>query len=139
MARARNIDLTAIVFNNFTYGRTYNGNLTTRLLRNAIRHKGSSVVEVLLQCTETRRSGWRPSPRRSRTSSDRPPGGRPPYPRVVPAAVTRSTNSRVVIPGLTPIAAAVRLTCESTPSSYTDRPSPMRALSDETVAAAIPR
>ena len=96
-AARRNIDLTAIIFNNFTYGRTggqfspttplgawaqtapfgmmersfdtcelaraagatyvarstaYNGNLTTRLIRNAIRHKGFSVVEVLLQCTE---------------------------------------------------------------------------------------
>ncbi|MBI2203556.1 MAG: 2-oxoglutarate ferredoxin oxidoreductase subunit beta [Candidatus Rokubacteria bacterium] len=96
-AARRNIDLTAILFNNFTYGRTggqfspttphgawaqtapfgmmernfdvcelsraagatyvarsiaYNGNLTTRLIRNAIKHKGFSVVEVLLQCTE---------------------------------------------------------------------------------------
>jgi len=96
-AARRNIDMTAIVFNNFTYGRTggqfspttphgawaqtapfgmmersfdvcelartagatyvarstaYHGNLTTRLIRNAIQHKGFSVVEVLLQCTE---------------------------------------------------------------------------------------
>lgn len=96
-AARRNVDLTAIMFNNFTYGRTggqfspttplgawaqtapygmmergfdtcalvraagatyvarttaYRGNLTTRLIKDAIQHKGFSFVEVILQCTE---------------------------------------------------------------------------------------